>query len=146
MVSRFYQGKYIPAHPTKFAGDLSNIVFRSSWELRCLQFFDNNPSITKVMSEEIKIPYWNPVKQRMANYFPDFYIEVTGKDGTTKRELIEVKPRTQVVEQRRETTHARLTRAVNYAKWESAIVWCKARDINFRILTEKDIFGAARTK
>jgi len=141
-MSTYLQGRYTPTNPNKFEGDLNNIVFRSSWELRCLQYFDAHPAITKVMSEEIKIPYWNPVKRRPANYFPDFYIELRDRQGNIRRELIEVKPHAQIVEQRKETTYASLTRAVNYAKWEAASKWCKERGVNFRILSEKEIFGS----
>lgn len=141
MAKNFLQGKYIPRNPKKFEGDLSNIVFRSSWELKCLQFFDNNPAVTKVMSEEIAIPYWNPIKKRVAKYFPDFYIELTDKHGTIRRELIEVKPQSQVLEQKNETMYTKLQRVTNYAKWEAAVDWCKQRNIYFRILSEKEIFG-----
>ncbi len=142
--SRYLQGRYTPINPNKFEGDLTNIVFRSSWELRCLQFFDNNPAITKVMSEEIKIPYWNPVKRKPANYYPDFYIELRDKVGNIRRELLEIKPQSQIVEQANETTYAKLTRAINYAKWEAAVKWCKDHGIVFRILSENDIFGTQR--
>jgi hypothetical protein len=143
-LGHYHQGRYIPKNPGKFEGDLNNIIFRSSWELRCLQFFDANPAITKVLSEEIKIPYWNPIKRKPANYFPDFYIELVDKTGTLRRELIEVKPRTQVVEQKNESTYARITRAINYAKWEAANKWCIERGINFRIISESEIFGTQR--
>jgi hypothetical protein len=93
------------------------------------------------MSEEIKIPYFNPVKRKPANYYPDFYVELTDKNGNKRRELIEVKPKSQVDEQVKENTYAKLQRAINYAKWQAACVWCKERDINFRIITESQIFG-----
>jgi NADH pyrophosphatase NudC (nudix superfamily) len=145
-LGNYHQGKYIPRNPQKFEGDVNNIIFRSSWELKCLQFFDNNPAITKVMSEEIKIPYWNPVKRKPANYFPDFYIELVDKSGTFRRELIEVKPHSQVVEQKNESVYTALSRAVNYAKWEAAVKWCTARGINFRIITEAEIYGKSPRK
>lgn len=93
------------------------------------------------MSEEIKIPYFNPVKRKPANYYPDFYIELTDKNGNKRKEMIEVKPSTQVQVQLKENTYAKLQRAVNYAKWEAAAQWCVARGINFRIIDEKSIFG-----
>lgn len=145
-MAKYYQGRYTPTNPSKFEGDLNNIIFRSSWELRCLQFFDNNPAITKVLSEEIKIPYWNPVKKRPANYYPDFYIELTDKNGVLRRELIEVKPISQVMEQKSETLYAKLSRAVNYAKWEAAGKWCIERGVNFRILTENEIMGPKKKR
>lgn len=140
--SKFLQGRYFPRHPEKFEGDLQNIIFRSSWELMCLEFFDNNVMITKVLSEEIVIPYFNPIKRRPARYYPDFYIEAI--DATTKSKtkyLIEVKPINQVVEQRKENTYAKLTRVVNMAKWEAASKWCKERGVKFQFLTEKQIYG-----
>lgn len=93
------------------------------------------------MSEEIKIPYFNPVKRKPANYYPDFYVELTDKNGNKRRELIEVKPKAQVQEQARENTYAKLQRAMNYAKWQAAAEWCAARNVNFRIITEDDIWG-----
>ena len=109
-----------------------------------MQFFDNNPSFTKVMSEEIKIPYWNPVKRKPANYYPDFYIELVDRMGKHSKQLIEVKPAAQIVEQKSESVYEKLTRAVNYAKWEAASKWCKDRGIEFRILSENEIFGPRR--
>jgi hypothetical protein len=143
-MAKYLQGRYRPANPQKFEGDLNNIIYRSSWELRCLQFFDNNPAITKVMSEEIKIPYFNPVKRKPANYYPDFYIELTDKNGNKRKEMIEVKPSAQVQVQLKENTYAKLQRAVNYAKWEAAAQWCAARGINFRIIDEFAIWGKKR--
>jgi len=140
-MSKYHQGRYRPANPQKFEGDLNNIIYRSSWELRCLQFFDNNPAITKVMSEEIKIPYFNPLKRKPANYYPDFYIELTDKTGKVRKELIEVKPAAHVTEHANENTYTKLQRILNYAKWQAAVEWCKARDVNFRLLTETQIFG-----
>lgn len=140
-MAKYHQGKFTPKNPSKFSGDITNITFRSSWELKCMQFFDANPAITKVLSEEIAIEYFNPVKRRPAKYYPDFYIEYTKKDGTIHKVLVEVKPSTQVVEQAKETTHAKLTRAINYAKWTAAVEWCKQRGITFQILTESEIFG-----
>lgn len=143
-MSKYHQGRYRPANPQKFEGDLNNIIFRSSWELRCLQFFDNNPSITKVMSEEIKIPYFNPVKRKPANYYPDFYIELTDKNGNKRKELLEIKPHAQIQEQTKENTYAKLMRAVNYAKWEAAAKWCTERQIVFRLVDEHMIFGTKK--
>jgi hypothetical protein len=95
-----------------------------------------------VLSEEIKIPYWNPVKNKPANYYPDFYIEITDSTGTLQRRLLEIKPKSQVNEQKKESTYAQLTRAVNYAKWQAAQKWCDERGIRFQIITEDQIFGA----
>ena len=36
-----------------------------------------------------------PFDDRIHRYFPDFYVKVKQKDGSVKKMLIEVKPRTQ---------------------------------------------------
>lgn len=141
-MGRYVTGVYQPINTTKFIGMGGKVTYRSSWELACMKFFDHNPAITKVVSECIAIPYFNPVKRRPANYYPDFYIEYTTKDGSQKKVLIEVKPASQVFEQKNDTTYAKLTRAVNYAKWQAAVKWCDAKGIEFQILTEAQIFGS----
>jgi hypothetical protein len=96
------------------------------------------------MSEEIKIPYFNPVKRKPANYFPDFYIELTDKFGNIRKELLEIKPASQIQENVKENTYAKLQRAVNYAKWQAAQLWCNERGIYFRLVTEHHIFGTKK--
>lgn len=96
------------------------------------------------MSEEIKIPYFNPVKRKPANYYPDFYIELTDKNGNKRKELLEIKPSSQIQENLKENTYAKLQRITNYAKWQAAVQWCNERGINFRLIDEHQIFGTKK--
>ena len=76
-----YKGWFKPKNPAKYNGNAENIVFRSSWELRCMKYFDDNPAVIWWSSEEMSVPYYSPVDDRMHRYFPDFIIKVQRKDS-----------------------------------------------------------------
>ena len=142
------QGKYTPKNPDKYAGDLTNIVYRSSWELEAFQFCDNNPNVIKWASEEIVIPYAMPTASggiRKAKYYPDLYMEYKNREGRVIRDLIEIKPYKQTKPSRsRNTKNKMYENAVhmkNLLKWEAATAWCMQNGMNFRLLTEKEQFN-----
>lgn len=147
---RFTTGNFIPKNPAKYTGSYP-IVYRSSWELKVMQVFDEHPYILQWSSEGIPIPYYNPVHERMANYFPDFLItqkEVspTGIGFIERKVMIEVKPENQTVMEKAKGTRNKIEMIINDAKWKSAIRWCDERDIVFRVMTEKDLFHTASRK
>ena len=90
-----YRGKYTPKNPEKYRGDPKNIVYRSTWECRVMNWLDNNESILQWGSEEFFIPYRSPVDGKIHRYFPDFYVKVKQKDDTIKEMVLEVKPHRQ---------------------------------------------------
>jgi hypothetical protein len=142
---KFYQGKFRPSNPGKYRGDVNNIIYRSSWELKFLLYADRNPNIIEYSSEEIVIPYLSPVDKRWHRYFPDFLIKVKTKDGQIKSILIEVKPhkQTKPPEKGKRVTKRYITEiatwGVNEAKWKAAEEYCKDRKWEFKILTEKEL-------
>ena len=76
-----YSGKFRPRFPKKYKGDASKIVYRSSWEARCMNYFDLNENILWWASEEVIVPYKSPIDGRYHRYFPDFVINVKQRDG-----------------------------------------------------------------
>lgn len=140
-----YKGKYQPKNPKKYKGNLDNIVWRSSWELKVMKYFDEHPNILEWSSEEIAIPYISPVDGRYHRYFPDFLIKTRLPNGNISTTLIEVKPFSQTIEpqKRKRISKQYLTEVatwgVNDAKWKSAREFCKDRNWNFEIITEKDL-------
>ena len=136
-----YKGKYIPKNPEKYVGDITNIVYRSSWERRLIKFLDENPSVLKWGSEEAVIPYVSPVDNKIHRYFTDAYAKIKTKTGI-KTYLIEVKPKHQTVPPKKPKRmskryqEALKTYAINEAKWQAAKRVCDERDWNFLILTE----------
>jgi len=137
-----YSGRFKPSNPQKYMGNHENIVYRSSWECRVMNWLDKNPSIVSWASEELIIPYKSPVDNRMHRYFPDFVVKVRGQDGKTKTMMLEVKPKyqTKPPEQQRRVTKRYITEVatwgVNQAKWAAATEYCKDRGWEFKLITE----------
>ena len=62
------KSKYKPSHPTKYKGDASNIICRSSWERKFCRWCDLNENILAWGSEEFCIPYISPIDNRVHRY------------------------------------------------------------------------------
>jgi hypothetical protein len=144
--SKFHQGKFHPRNLEKYVGNANNIIYRSSWELKFLQWCDRDPNILKYGSEEIYIPYFDPVKKKIRKYYPDAFIEIMDSIGKKKKYLIEIKPerQTKPPEKKSRTTKSYLTEvytyATNEAKWKAAKEFCDDHLMEFKIITEKQLF------
>ena len=139
-----YKGKFKPTNPEKYAGDTSNIIYRSLWELKAMKYFDNNPNVLRWSSEELIIPYESPVDNKQHRYFPDFLIQVKKRDSVIETYLIEVKPAAQThkPEQKKKTRRflrESITYSVNQAKWKAADIFCQKNGWKFIILTEYEL-------
>ena len=138
------QGLYTPRHPEKYIGDLGKIMYRSSWELECFQFLDNNINVYAWASEPFPIPYIKPTDKKPHKYYPDFYVQYKNKRGDVIREVLEIKPKKQTQPSTSRNRKTRLTEdltyAINRAKWEAAISWCNKRNLSFRVIGETDMF------
>ena len=137
---RYLQGKYRLRLPSKYKGDSRNVVFRSSWEYKFMQWCDSRSVVEEWGSEEIAIPYISPVDGKRHRYYPDFYVKVRGK-----KYIVEVKPFRQTKEPK---TQKRLTKSyinevftwgVNQAKWKAATEFCKDYGMEFMLITEKEL-------
>jgi hypothetical protein len=141
----FHKGKFRPKHPQKYDGDPTNIIYRSSWELRFMIWADEKPNVTKWRSEETVIPYISPIDNKLHRYFVDFQIQIKDKTGALKTYLIEIKPEIQTkppVVQRRVTKRYLeevVTWGKNEAKWKAAKEYAKDRGWEFLIITEKNL-------
>lgn len=142
----YYQGKYKPENPSKYRGDINNIVYRSSWEFKSMKFCDLNPNILFWGSEETIIPYISPLDGRPHRYFMDLTIWVKNQDGTIGKALIEIKPYDQTqepVKKQGKPTKRYMeevsTYVVNRAKWDAARVLCEKEGWKFVIWTEREL-------
>lgn len=142
-----YKGRFSPTNPKKYDGDPTNIIFRSLWELKVMKHLDENPDVLSWSSEETVIPYISPVDNRRHRYFVDFKVKVKKPDGTTHTMLLEVKPKKQTIEPKKQKRKTKqyinevTTWAINQAKWRFAEDYCENRGWEFKILTEENIFG-----
>ena len=146
-MAKYNQGFFKPKNPQKYKGDPSNIVYRSGWECRLMSHFDLHSDVIWWSSEERIVPYRSPVDGKIHRYFPDFLICVKKPDGKQQTIMIEVKPLAQTKEPTKRDKINRkyiqevYTWGVNKAKWDAAEEYCKDRGWQFKVMTEKEIFG-----
>jgi hypothetical protein len=139
-----YKGWFKPKNPGKYKGDASNIVYRSTWEVRVMKWLDEHPQVIWWGSEELPIPYISPVDKKKHKYFPDFIAKMKLKDGKVMTYIIEVKPlaQTKMPTQKRKTSRylqEMATYAVNQEKWRAADIFCQEHGWKFLVVTEKEL-------
>ena len=141
-----YKGRYFPTNPKKYKGNLNQIIYRSLWERKVMVYCDKNDAIIEWGSEEVIVPYISPWDGKLHRYFPDFYMKVRQADGSTKKFIVDVKPKAQTKEPVKNPK--RKTRkwfgevknwGINQAKWKSAQEYCKDQGMEFKIFTEDHI-------
>ena len=144
--SKYRQGKYRPQNPEKYNGDPTNIVYRSSYELKFMQYCDLTESVNGWKSEEFWIPYRSPIDNKIHRYFPDFFVKYKDKNGNNRHLVVEIKPQKDL--KMPETNPKRKTKswaysvktwAVNQAKWEACREYCKDRGWEFKVFTEREL-------
>lgn len=142
---RSYKGTFKPTNPNKYRGNVNNIVWRSTWELKFMNALDLNPNVVSWASEEITIPYISPVDNKLHRYFPDFFVEFKNSTGKAHKMIVEVKPayQTQAPKPRKRVSPVMLkeieTWDVNRAKWAAATRFCEDLGWQFKIATEKEL-------
>lgn len=128
--------KFKIKNPSKYAGDISNIVFRSSWEKIFMNYLDTSKLVKKWNSEELAIEYISPKDNKTHRYFPDFLVEMT--DG--RRMIVEIKPFNMANKPKDGSNRFLIIEyAVNYAKFLAAKKLAKDNNCEFVVLTEYDL-------
>jgi hypothetical protein len=142
----FLQGKFNPKHPEKYVGDVSQIIYRSSFERKFMLWCDRHQDVISWASEEIVVPYFWEGDGKSHRYFVDFWIKVKRADNTIATCLIEIKPSSQtkppkISKGRRKKTMLNevSTYSKNLAKWKAAEAFAMKHGMQFLILTEKDL-------
>ena len=134
--SRYHQGYIDPKSLKKYFTECKNepIIYRSGLELQFIQYCENNPKIAKWASESIKIPYFNRLLQKEANYYPDYIIENYKGEVT----IVEIKPYNQTVKpQEQDSRWLKSSWVCNVDKWTAAKQFADAHNFKFIIITEK---------
>lgn len=144
----YYQGYYNPVYPEKYLGDITSIIYRSSYEYKFMVYCDKNDKILQWSSEPIAIKYVNPIDEKQHNYFIDFYIKIVNSENITENVLVEIKPESQLNKPLYEAKRHTLNKLKNYnysmkmyiqniSKWKAAREYAELRNMKFMIITEK---------
>lgn len=143
-----YSGKYKIKNSKKYKGNHKNIIYRSLWERKFMEYCDNHPFILEWSSEEISIPYISPTDKKIRRYFPDFVIKKINRHNQIDIIMIEIKPSKQLkkpemrnvkVSSRNKILKECTAWEINNAKWESAKKFCDKHGWKFKIITEKEL-------
>ena len=139
------KGYFKPKNISKYKGNPTEIIYRSSWEFKYMMKLDADPSVIKWSSEEVIVPYISPEDKKIHRYFVDFYVEKINKEGKIEKFLIEIKPAHQCkqpsIQKKKTKKYIKevTTWGINNSKWSSATDYCKSRGWKFQILTEVEL-------
>jgi hypothetical protein len=132
-----HKGKYRVKNPSKYIGDIDDVVYRSSWERAAFLWCDRQPHVKQWNSEGIVIPYRSSVDGKPHRYFVDLYLEMA--DG--RKWIIEIKPSKETRPPRKSANRQRymtesLTYIKNQNKWDAARQFAKKQGWTFMIWDE----------
>lgn len=145
MYKETYKGKYRVNYPKKYKGDINEIIYRSSWELKFMRWCDLNPSVLEWGSETMIIPYKSPVDNKIHRYFVDFFVKIKDKNNMVQKYLVEIKPekftKPPAIPKRKTKRFIQevFNYGINQAKWKQADNYCLNRGWKFLVLTENDL-------
>jgi hypothetical protein len=106
-----------------------------------MTFCDTHNNVTHWASEALSIPYRHPLDGKVHNYIPDFFVVYQNKYGKSIAEVVEIKPKKQsLIESRGASAKDKVVVAINHAKWQAAMAYCKVQGYTFRVITEDDLF------
>ena len=100
-----------------------------------------NQDILFWASEELPVRYYNPLDKKYHRYFPDFVV----KTVYNEKFMIELKPSRQVAKPKppKKKTKSYMRESFEYiknqAKWQAAKSYCDDNDLEFKLITEKDL-------
>ncbi|MFA5484937.1 MAG: TnsA endonuclease N-terminal domain-containing protein [Candidatus Pacearchaeota archaeon] len=147
--NEFLKGKYEVQNKEKYCSTKPP-VYRSSWERRLFYYLDFNQNVLKWCSECVVIPYFYSVDNKVHQYYVDAYVEIKTNNGI-KKFLIEVKPYKSTLppSKPKNRSKKRTDRYLyeqkmyiqNQDKWKAAVDFCNKKGLEFKIITEKDLWN-----
>jgi hypothetical protein len=147
---KFKQGYYKVENPHKYIGDLSKVIFRSSWEYKFMRYCDLTEKVISWSSEPVAIKYISPLDNRQHNYYIDFYTKIKLNESEVIEYLVEVKPikdyrSKPLLEGKRTPKKLQVyenelkTYLINNVKFETAQRFAESNNMKFIILNETNI-------
>lgn len=146
MTTEYQQGKFNPINSSKYQG-IYPIIYRSSWELKLMQYLDKSDACISWGSESCIVRYISPIDRISHRYFIDFTATFKDKNNQIQKFYIEIKPKCELSKpiktpRMKETTFVNRykTYLINDAKWKAASEFAKTKGARFIILTEDQLF------
>jgi hypothetical protein len=142
--SNSLKGRFQPKFPKKYKGDHTNVIYRSSWERKFMEWADRTENVKFWNSEEIVIPYLSPIDGKYHRYFVDFKVWIQRNNGKIEVYLVEIKPLSMCTPpKKRKQTKSYIEEVVrwgiNEAKWNAANEYALDRGEKFIIMTEREL-------
>jgi hypothetical protein len=145
-MANYAKGFYTVKNPSKYVGK-HQPKYRSGWELTFMTFCDNNKNVLYWASESLMIPYRHPITGKKTIYIPDFFVVYENKRKQKIAEVVEIKPKKEsLIESKTASAKNKLIVAINHAKWQAAMAYCKQFGYTFRVITEDDLFYNGRRR
>ncbi len=148
-MAQYKQGYFKPRNPQRYKGNATDIVYRSSLELKFLMYLDSHPQVIRYASEEgfMVVTYVNPLTGRSHRYFPDMWFQKKDKNGIVKTFLVEVKPHSETLpptkpkdaRSSKRFMRQAATYAINRRKWDAAEAVCAKKGWEFKIITDRHL-------
>lgn len=142
-MAKTYKGKYRIKKPEKYAGDYTNVTYRSLWERQAFRWCEDRDDVVSWSSEETVIPYRCKTDNKVHRYFIDLKI----KFSNGRIVLVEIKPKSQTQPPKKPTRQTKryinevMTYVKNESKWKAATKYCDDRGYHFEIWTEDTLKG-----
>jgi len=140
-MSKTYKGKYRLKKPEKYAGDASNITYRSLWERQVFRWCEERDDVISWVSEETIIPYICKTDNKVHRY----YIDLKIKFSNGRIVLVEIKPKKETIPPKKPARQTKryitevMTYIKNESKWKAASKYAKERGYSFEIWHEETL-------
>lgn len=138
--------EFIPINYKKYVGRYP-IIVRSGWERMFFQWLDVTPSVVEWSSENIAIPYYDPVQKKNRRYYPDVWMKIKNRNGGFDKFVVEIKPDKECRPPTKKGKKSKKTQLfqeatwlTNQAKFKAAEDYCRKRGYKFKLMTEKVMF------
>jgi hypothetical protein len=144
------QGYYSVINTKKYIGDLTKVIYRSSYERIFYHSLDVDPSVIYwcVEPQQLRIRYWNPTKKRFSHYYPDAFCLKKVGDREVKC-LIEIKPKSKLIkpkppkvsDPKKNAQYLRRLSEYNVidAKRKASVEYCKMKGMEYIFITERTV-------
>ena len=148
--SKYQDGRFMPINKNKYTGDIFDIIYRSSYELKFFRELDRDEKVIRWISEpkDKQIKYYCSTKNKQRTYIPDVYCEKV-INGKLIKILIEIKPESKLVPPRK----PKIQNAISMRKYglrvqeyiniqdkkKYAEMYCKLNGFVYIFITEKTI-------